>query len=77
MKYTVKYRGMVLREFDNQGDLDAYLADRIFEWTEQGTEYTAHLGSDYVELITDRGNTVTLNFSLVLDDTFTEGGFFK
>lgn len=77
MKYTVKHRGLTLREFENQGDLDAYLADRVYEWTEQGFGYEAHVGADYVELITDRGNSVTLTFSLVLDDPFAERDFFK
>jgi len=77
MAYVLKHRGLTVKEFSNQGELDAYLADRVFEWTEQGLGYEAHLGADYVELVTDRGNTVTLTFSLVSDNPFTERGLFK
>ena len=77
MTQNVKYAGYVIREFSNRGDLDAYLADRVFEWTEQGFGYEALLGSDYLELRTDRGNTVTLTFSFVSDYPFGEGSTLK
>ena len=77
MKYTVSYRGAVIREFENVGDMDAYLADRVFEWVELGQGYNAHLGSDYLELVNDRGTRVVLSFtpveSLVSNDTFAQG----
>ena len=77
MKYAVTYRGMTLREFKSQGELDAFLADKVFEWTGQGEDYTAHLGTDYIELVTAKGNKITLDVSLVPDNPFAERGLFK
>lgn len=78
MKYAVQYRGAVIREFDNPGDLDSYLADRVFEWTELSPEHLAYVGQDYIDLTNDRGTTVRLTFtptgmtSFESDDSFGE-----
>lgn len=85
MGYTVRIKGQVIREFDDVGDLNSYLADRVYEWTEMGFGYQAYLGSDYLELVNDRGNTVTLTISppvstrdlFISDDTFAEWDTFK
>ena len=63
MRYSVKYGGLTVKEFDTQGDLDSYLADRVQEWTEMGYGYLAHLGADYLKLETDRGTTILLTFT--------------
>lgn len=84
MKYEVKYGGMTVKQFDTVGDLDIYLADRVWEWTELSPGHNAHLGHDYLELVNDRGTKVVLTFtpgpsasSFISDNPFTEGHPFK
>lgn len=77
MKYTIEYRGTVLKGFDTVGDRDAYLADRVQEWTEQGPGYRVAFGlfpQETVELITDRGNKVVL---VLTSPARTEEGAFE
>lgn len=80
MNYKVTYKGMVLKEFNTAGEMDQYLADRVFEWVDLSPQHTAHLGTDYLEMINDRGTRVVLSFtpvsrgdSLVPDSPLTEG----
>lgn len=79
MTYKVTYKNVILKEFDTVGELDQYLADRVWEWVELSPHHTAHLGVDYLEMVNDRGTTVTLSFtpikrpdSLVSDNPLTE-----
>lgn len=84
MTYRITYKGMVVKEFDTAGEMDQYLADRVFEWVDLSPEHTAHLGADYLEMVNDRGTRVTLSFtpvkrpdSLVSDNSLIEGDTVK
>lgn len=79
MTYRITYKGMVVKEFDTAGEMDQYLADRVFEWVDLSPSHTAHLGTDYLEMVNDRGTSVTLSFtpvkrpdSLVSDNSLAE-----
>lgn len=77
-KYTVWLKGTVLREFDTAGEMDSFLADRIFDWTNISQNHLAHMGSDYVELVNERGTSIRLTFtpsnqkSIDFNDSFGE-----
>lgn len=70
MTYKVTYKGAVVKEFNTVGEMDQYLADRIYEWVDLGPQHNAHLGTDYLELVNDRGTSVILSFTPVKKDSF-------
>lgn len=81
--YKITYKGMVVKEFNTVGEMDQYLADRVFEWTGLSYGHNAYMGKDYLELVNEKGTRVLLNFtpepvsSLVLDNAFVEGHPFE
>lgn len=82
--YKITYKGMVVKEFNTVGEMDQYLADRVFEWTGLSYGHNAYMGKDYLELVNDRGTRVLLTFtpvnrdnSLVPDDSLAEGHPFE
>ena len=81
--YKITYKGMVVKEFNTVGEMDQYLADRVFEWTGLSYGHNAYMGKDYLELVNEKGTRVLLNFtpeptgSLIFNDPFVEGHPFE